>query len=236
MKNYNGFNIKTEGTGTPKEKEAVARQSAASLWRQILSLESFYESTNKMTLLLCGNQVGKGNSLSQPIPTPIGWVKAGDIKSGDIIFDERGVTTNVLNVFPNSKMDMYRYTFDDGSSITVDSEHRWKCQTYKNRFKRYRRDGSQYDGYGEWQVLSTEDLIKIGGYSPEAKNAKSKIAIPVCSPVDYPEKKLDIDPYVLGAMLGDGCFIRKELCCGDIEVIDITKMPTILLLVSYGIL
>jgi intracellular multiplication protein IcmO len=49
--------------------------------------------------------------------------------------------------------------------------------------------------------MSTRDLMRVG-----LKHHKSgwRFGVPRCRPVEYPERELPLDPYILGAWLGDG--------------------------------
>jgi LAGLIDADG-like domain len=66
-------------------------------------------------------------ALDTPLPTPIGWTSIGEVKSGDVLFDEKGepcTVTETSEVHLNHEC--YRVTFDDGSSIIADADHRWE--------------------------------------------------------------------------------------------------------------
>lgn len=88
---------------------------------------------------------GKGLSLDTKLPTPTGWVEMRDVQTGDILFDEQGNQTMVLQVSEVSNRPCYRLTFDDGSQIVADDVHRWVTMTDKERTEALRRDP-------EWQA------------------------------------------------------------------------------------
>lgn len=68
---------------------------------------------------------GKGLALDTPLPTPTGWVKMGDVRLGDVLFDEAGASCVVLAVSEINHRPCFRLTFDDGSSLVSDDMHRW---------------------------------------------------------------------------------------------------------------
>jgi hypothetical protein len=41
--------------------------------------------------------------------------------------------------------------------------------------------------------------------------------IPLSEPVEYVSKKLPLDPYVLGLLLGDGCFVNNAITFSNVE-------------------
>lgn len=126
------------------------------------------------------------------IPTPTGDKKVGDIKVGDYLFGKNGKPTKVLAIHPQpEKKEIYKITFSDGRIAECCEEHLW---TY------------QYKGHSKWleRTESTKDLlIRSKG---QFKSSGWKYRLSLCSPVEYPEKKYKIDPYIFGLILGDGSF------------------------------
>jgi hypothetical protein len=181
----------------------------------------FIESTNKMNLLVACNQGGKLNDINDLAPTPDGFKRIGDFHVGDLLYDENGNLTRIL-AFPfEGKVQGYKVTMDDNSSIIVGENHRWYVKGEHERFRKFfvhnrgKNKGQKYENpkYGKWKVKSTLDLIKEGNYDPETIPRK-RFSIPICKPVKYPERKLPLDPYVLGVLLGDGslssCTVRID--------------------------
>lgn len=130
---------------------------------------------------------GKSCSLSTPIPTPEGWKKAGDIKVGDIMFGRDGKPTKVLGVYPQGEKQIYEVHLVDGRMVEVADEHLWTVYA-----------GSDYN---RTRVINTADMMKLG-----VRSGKSyRFRLPMNDAVEYPEAELPLNPYVLGAFLGNGC-------------------------------
>lgn len=170
-------------------------------------------SRNNSGLLLHEVGYGKGHLLTSDILTPNGFIKMGDIKVGTEVIAVDGKPTKVNGVFPLGKIDCYKVTFSDGSSTEVSKDHLWKVQTINYRGKYPHK----------WDILETEELIERG-----LKNVRGnrQFSIPMVSPVEFNEQKLPIHPYVLGALLGDGCFSQKneiKISNPDQEIIDRVK-------------
>ena len=72
---------------------------------------------------------GKQLALDTSIPTPDGFTTMGDLKVGDVVFDEKGMPCHVV---AKSAVDdteqAYRLTFKDGSSIVAGARHLWDCE------------------------------------------------------------------------------------------------------------
>ena len=70
--------------------------------------------------------VGKSLDLNTPIATPSGWTTMGEIKVGDVVFDETGAATNVIWVsnIMNDRV-CFEIVFSGGSKIVADADHQW---------------------------------------------------------------------------------------------------------------
>lgn len=135
---------------------------------------------------------GKSVCVNTKIPTPNGWRLAGDIKVGDTLFDNNGKPTVVTAVYPQGKIETYEFVLKDGRKVKCGKEHLWTV-IFNRDVKKYRR--------GKMYTLSVEELLKIGNVAKRG----FYFSIPMAKAVEYPKKDLEIDPYVMGALLGDGC-------------------------------
>ena len=129
-----------------------------------------------------------------------------DIKIGDIIFDGNGNKTKVLGVYPQGERQTYKIQFNDGTSIIVDEEHlnpfyQWKrikskIQIVNNKKKKVYTWGKKE------QILTTKNLIKYFNECKKKHDKPLRIETPI---IHFEEQKLELDPYILGILLGDGC-------------------------------
>jgi len=66
-------------------------------------------------------------ALDTPVPIPSGWSNIGNIKVGDVLFDDTGKKCNVTYVTDAMlKHDCYRMEFDGASPIIADGGHLWE--------------------------------------------------------------------------------------------------------------
>jgi len=148
------------------------------------------------------SQVGLALALDTPIPTLLGWKSMGDLKVGDVVFDEQGKPCNVTYISPVYRgHDCYTLTFDTGETITSDANHRWYFEAHKafGEAGLYGKTGTPAKGYARKGVLKTSVLADI--YHDKGRNL---FAIPNTQPLHTPIQDLEVDPYVLGYWLGDG--------------------------------
>lgn len=181
-------------------------------------LENAWKPVN---ILKPANQWGKGITIGSIVLTPNGWVKAGKVKIGDYFYSQNGTKTKVEGVYPQGFRNTYRFIFDDGSSCSVDESHLWYCQTSSGRFrKNFNENGKDYKNrkYKSWEVLSTKEIINNWGLNPSPYN---RISIPVVEPIQFKERGVSIEPYLLGLLLGDGCLRRGvSLCIADSDILE----------------
>ena len=190
----------------PHQKDAV--------WRTI-------QSGNTLLDHVVG--AGKAQPLDAKILTPSGWVRMGDIKIGDQVIAGDGTPTRVVGVFPQGKKDIFSVRFSDGSSTECCDEHLWMTQTYRERgyAQRARKAGKSWTcGQGQVRQLS-EIRETLTASHLGAKNH----SIPMVGAVEFIPSPVPVDPYLLGALIGDGCLRGGGIMfsTGDAEMIDNIK-------------
>lgn len=134
---------------------------------------------------------GKAVSVTTPLVTPAGFVKASSIRVGDLLMGSDGRPTRVEGVYPQGKRKLFCVQFDDGTSLDVDAEHLWVVK----------REG---DATSKPLRLMTTSELQAAGLT-YGKKRNPKWYIPFSQPVHYAKQEpLPIDPYVLGVLIGDG--------------------------------
>lgn len=167
-----------------------------------------------MTLLLTGS-TGTGKSLlnSILIPSPIsetGYIRMGDIKVGDYVYDRKGRPTKVLGVFPQGPREVFEIKFTDGRKILADGEHLFSYYTAKQKLK---YDNNQYkNGVPNFKTNSVNELLELGVTTQEANGqSKVKFYLPMNEAVERTPKKFNLQPYELGTLLSDSYFDNDKL-------------------------
>ncbi|KKK79980.1 hypothetical protein LCGC14_2828070, partial [marine sediment metagenome] len=140
---------------------------------------------------------GKAQDMNAKILTTQGWIKMGDISVGDQIITPEGTPSEVVSVFPQGLKKLYRVTFHDGSSTKCCEEHLWHVQTPDQRWAE--RPGVVKPLH---EILK-KDLRYVN--KNRFRNYIPMVASTINLTVDGSALKL-LDPYLLGALLGDGGF------------------------------
>lgn len=164
----------------------------------------------------------KALALDEDMPTPGGWKKMSDIHAGDYVFSVDGSATRVLFESQVFHKPMYRVHFEDGSTVDASGDHIWTVQTKDSRRtarripKRRRRNKPQLLERGGWYELTTEDMAyDFCRTRKDGKGREYKYRVPLQGAVEYPYKKLPIDPYVFGVWLGDGNSSGQSITVAD---------------------
>lgn len=167
-------------------------------------------------VLRAGRRLGKALALDTPIPTEFGFKPMKDISVGDRVFDETGKLCNVTFISDiQSNRKCYNVKFSDGSVIKADAEHLWTVQTKRSRKARQRATNP----VALEETLTTEELKQnLYVWCGDKYEVNYSIDV-VSSPLEYPEKDLVIDPYVLGYWLGDGSSADGRIHTGDEDII-----------------
>lgn len=153
--------------------------------------------------------------INEPVPTPDGWKKHGDLVVGDRVFGPDGKPTQIVartQVWTDG--DCFRVTFDKGYSVVVGGDHLWTVDLHS----RARVSGNRREGRRRVTIDTRSLMLEL----EKSNVAKTRVlpSVAVCSPLEYQPADLPIDPYVLGAWLGDGTSCNGDLTCGDAEVFD----------------
>ena len=136
----------------------------------------------------------------------------GELKVGDVIYDESGNLTTVIHLNPIIFDDVYEVEFEDGEKIKCNADHLWYVHDLcfdKNK---------KYDN--KMVIRSTDFIFN------HFKDNGNRFKVPLTQPIEYPEiNRLPIDPYLLGVWLGDGTSIRPEI---TVDGNDVDELENIL--------
>jgi replicative DNA helicase len=136
--------------------------------------------------------MGKELRNSEPILMSDGSFKPiGDVKVGDELASIDGKKSIVTGVFPQGKKMLYRINFTDGREVVAGADHQWEI-------------GCRH--WDEPRVLTTLQIME----KLKSKRYQKRMFLPDFSGDFGVDTGIDIDPYVLGVLLGDGSFASKS--------------------------
>lgn len=170
-------------------------------------IESYHK--NRNTISCMARQSGKALPLDTEIPTPLGWRTIEELEVGDEVFDENGKPVKIIATSPIFiNRDCYKITFDDGSNVIADAQHLWTVEE-----KSRRRVITK--------TISTQEIYNLNPTKVDSRNKIiSKWRIPLAKPIQYKDKEVKIDPYLLGVWLGDGEAASGRITCQQSDLIE----------------
>lgn len=132
---------------------------------------------------------GKMQPCDSDIHTPMGVVKMGDLKVGDIIFNPTGQSQTVTEIFEHGIQDVYEFTMIDGSKVESGLEHLWFASgviNTKTNNESLHRGKINFDlcFYGE--ICTTKDIIE------NINLGNINMRLPICRML-YFRKDVNID-------------------------------------------
>jgi predicted phage terminase large subunit-like protein len=136
-------------------------------------------------------QHGKACKLSTPILTDNGWKKHGELQVGDYVYHPSGKPIKVLANIPQTEPCTLEVELSNGEKIKVHPNHEWTVmdRTWK-----------------EFRTLETKALVDnlISEGVRGKRGVRYRYQLPFRGRLEFEEQDLEIDPYYLGAWLGDG--------------------------------
>jgi phosphate starvation-inducible PhoH-like protein len=153
-----------------------------------------YMETEVIEIVPLAYMRGRAQPVTSPVLTPDGFRPIGSLRVGDSVIGSDGRPTRVEGVYPQGVKDVYRVTLTDRSSTRCCGEHLWTV---------YTRDAKRR-GQGPKVVQTSEMIGQVRCHHYHRFEA------PLLSePVEFAGRRVPLDPYALGLLLGDGCLTGK---------------------------
>lgn len=134
----------------------------------------------------------KAQPLDEPILTPAGWVRMGDLTVGDLVIGSDGRPTKVQGIFPQGFSQVYRVHTSDHAWTEVTGDHLWEVRCR--------------DAVRRSRIMTTLEIA-----AELTKSRPQYQVLPQLRPVVFDPVDLPLDPYALGLLLGDGGMSRDSV-------------------------
>lgn len=180
--------------------------------------------TNADITIFGGNRGGP-LLVDTKVVTPFGYRRIGDLKAGDIISATDGGMQRVVYRKDHGKLPAYKLTFIDGSTIIASYDHLWNIR--RTCYISKKRHINDLDLKDDWRVWTTQQIVDFLQKKKNGELKNGHIVVPLCEPIKFTQgigrgRRPYFDPYVYGALLGDGCttdcLISQNKC-------QLTSMP-----------
>ena len=148
---------------------------------------------------------GKALALDTRVPTPDGWTTMGEIRTGDVLYDETGLPCNVTDAWDvRYGRPCYEIEFSDGSNVVADAEHQWLVDDAASRRSP--------------RVVTTAEMVPTL-QNPSEKRPICNYSIKTAAPLMGEHSVLAVPPYTLGVWLGDGSSATGAITTADPEIL-----------------
>lgn len=191
-----------ESNGSPKPKTAGGifflgndKASGKEVWLTNSDARTHF-------IVLGTTGAGKALPLDALVHTPAGWRRMDEIEVGTWVSTPDGRSAQVDGVFPQGELEIFEIEFADGRTAEACAEHLWEVH-HKHGAGKY-KPGVSRAGAAKPRLLRTREISELLGRN------RGKFSIRLPSPVEKPAAVQPLDPYLLGALLGDGDLAGKS--------------------------
>jgi chaperonin GroEL (HSP60 family) len=148
-----------------------------------------FEATRDVALRTASEAGDGPQPLWAKVLTPKGFVPMGELKVGMEICGTNGSIQKVVGVYPKGKKEIIKILFTEGRVVECCEDHLWAVTT----------------NYGSNKILTTKEIMKNFRRNTSDGGGAARYYTPRTE-VDFKEQPLPLDPYLVGVLLGDGCF------------------------------
>lgn len=164
----------------------------------------------RTSLLALPRKNGKALALDTPVLTAAGWKTMGTVRVGDRVFHPHGhpITITAATEAMHGRP-CYAVSFANGDTIVADEEHLW----YTNARIDKPGEGLGPNGTGTpgWRVRTTKE---IAASCFAGSRGDRNHCVTVAEPLEMEAADLLVEPYILGAWLGDGRSATARIAVG----------------------
>ncbi len=133
-------------------------------------------------MILAGAGSGKALANGTNIMTRGGYLPIEKVQVGTKIFGSDGNTHKILGVYPQGKKRMITVKFSDNTEINCCEDHLWNIKK---------------DDEDTYRTLTVKEMLKL----KLNIDGKPVYHIPIAKPLQFPEKPVEVDPYILGLLI-----------------------------------
>ena len=150
----------------------------------------------KHLAVLKSRRKGYEQPYSEDVLTPTGFRKMGDLEAGDLVMNPGGQPTVILEVVEQGMKDVYEVEFQDGRTVRCGENHLWSTVNATR---------------GKIHIMRTKDYAKRKLIQGSPGKEYYPYKVPALNPLKFDSTAIDIDPYVLGVLIGDGCLSSSQI-------------------------
>lgn len=216
--------VLTEGLGTQPDGRWSSFENAVILSRQngkggcleVRELAGMFV-IGESLLIHTAHEVKLLNVATPVLTANRGWATMGDLTNRDLVYAPDGTPTSLIAHPHRESPQAYRITLADGQQFEADGGHLWAVT-----------EAWLYNGKTERKVVTTQDMADAGCVLSSGASRASRARrvyrwrLDLPAPFQAPHALLPVDPWLLGAWLGDGTAAKGELTVGEQDLAYVT--------------
>lgn len=156
-------------------------------------VDDLNEIARKVCIFFNAKLLYEAHPYSQVVKTPYGSKLWRDVSIGDTLFSPNGKTVKVIDVPVDTEMPIYKITLEDGREVMASDNHIWSVYKLNNT--------------KEPILITTKEMLELG---VKNKHNQHNFFIPNGGIVNYEKQEVPIDPYTLGLLIAEGCFVSQH--------------------------
>lgn len=147
-----------------------------------------------VTIIAGRPAMGKAQPLNSRVLLADGsWKTIGTLSIGDRLASIDGAPSCVVGIYPQGLKEIFKITLSDGRSTLACDEHLWRVNSCKFSSKS--------------KILNTATVKNMLTQS----RYKTRLSLPLVSGDFGLDKNISVDPWLLGALLGNGYLSSKKI-------------------------
>jgi hypothetical protein len=160
-------------------------------------LQAIYN-VRKPLLIVGDTGTGKGLPLNAEVFTPNGVKLNKDLMIGDNVCTPNGKTAKIIGIYPQGIKQIYKITFSDGTATKCDETHLWLVHSRIRNNKKYSSDKRIFETKYLYQKVNNK------------RNGSYLYQIDTTKPVFFKPQPVEIEPYFVGILIGDGNLTKNS--------------------------
>lgn len=193
LDNYENDDSNTMSLGSMFVLDLWTDRIVAEYTGRPMFVDDLNELARKLCLFYNAKILYEAHPYSQPVKTPYGTKLWGDINIGDTLFAPNGKTVKVVDIPIDTEMSIYKVILEDGREIMTSDNHIWSVYKLNNP--------------KEQVLITTKEMMDKGVRN---KHNQHNFFIPNGGVVNYKYQDVPIDPYTLGLLIAEGCFVSQH--------------------------
>lgn len=171
------------------------------------------ESQGKHMVVAKARRKGYEQPYSEPILTPDGYVNMGDLKVGDLVMNPDGHSCKIIEINEQGEQEVFEVELQDGRKVRCGENHLWSTINATR---------------GKLHIKTTKEYSKLKLKQGSKGKEFYPYKLPSMRPLDFERPPGNINPYVLGVLLGDGYICGSQVMFSTADQFIIDEMQRLL--------